>query len=160
MALRELFAERYSDSMRAIGTAATTASSLNPSHQVSVGQHVFRQSHRIELPLEDWWTLEYISIRRMQPLLEAIDDDASSFITVSEMNAFTSARPPTWRFAYYFSLSSQRNIDDDLIASLIGWHTGQSVGSFIPEFLSREERLTSRQDSHSRCSTTPNPSVT
>lgn len=48
---------------------------------------------------DDGWTLEYINGRGVQPLLEAIDDDASSFITVSEMNVFTSTRPLYWRYA-------------------------------------------------------------
>ena len=52
------------------------------------------------LPLnngEDIWALEYISIHRIQPLIEALDDDASSFVTVAEVNAFTANRPADWR---------------------------------------------------------------
>ena len=47
--------------------------------------------------VEDSWALEYINVRLIQPLVEAIDDDASSFITVSELNDFTSSRPKGWR---------------------------------------------------------------
>ena len=46
---------------------------------------------------EDQWTLQYITVLRVQPLIEALDDDVSSFVTVSEANAFTAARPLTWR---------------------------------------------------------------
>ncbi|KAJ6481736.1 hypothetical protein C8R45DRAFT_1002875 [Mycena sanguinolenta] len=44
----------------------------------------------------DEWTLQYISVVRLQPISEAWDDDASGFVTVSETNAFTTARPLDW----------------------------------------------------------------
>jgi hypothetical protein len=43
------------------------------------------------------WALEYIDVRRIQPLIDAIDGDGSSFITVNELNEFTSRRPKEWR---------------------------------------------------------------
>ena len=45
----------------------------------------------------DEWTLEYISVTRLQAIIEAFDDDASGFITVAEVNAFTALKPPEWR---------------------------------------------------------------
>jgi hypothetical protein len=45
----------------------------------------------------DAWAIKYIDVIRLQPILEAIDDDASGFITVTEMNRFTSSRPIDWR---------------------------------------------------------------
>ena len=45
----------------------------------------------------DAWAIKYIDIVRLQPILEAIDDDASGFITIEEMNNFTSSRPIDWR---------------------------------------------------------------
>jgi len=45
----------------------------------------------------DAWAIKYIDIIRLQPILEAIDDDASGFITIGEMNRFTSSRPADWR---------------------------------------------------------------
>jgi len=50
-----------------------------------------------DTPAKDSWALEYINVRLIQPLMEAIDDDASSFVTVSELNDFTSCRPKEWR---------------------------------------------------------------
>jgi hypothetical protein len=44
----------------------------------------------------DFWALEYITIQRVQPIMEALDDDASGFVTIAEVNDFTSARPPDW----------------------------------------------------------------
>lgn len=48
--------------------------------------------------IDDGWSLKYISVLRMQPLLEVLDRDASSWVTVSEVNMFTTARPLNWRF--------------------------------------------------------------
>jgi hypothetical protein len=45
---------------------------------------------------KDEWALEYINIYRIQPLIEALDDDVSSFVTIAEVNAFTAARPENW----------------------------------------------------------------
>ncbi len=45
----------------------------------------------------DAWAIKFIDVTRLQPILEAFDDDASGFITISEMNRFTSSRPVDWR---------------------------------------------------------------
>ena len=49
-----------------------------------------RLAHR---ELQDRWAIEYISLTRVRPVLEAFDDDASGWISVKEANAFTSSRP-------------------------------------------------------------------
>ena len=46
---------------------------------------------------DDAWAIKYIDVMRVQPILEAFDDDASGFITVNEVNRFTSSRPVDWR---------------------------------------------------------------
>ena len=48
---------------------------------------------------EDLWALQYLTISRVQHLMEAFDDDSSSLVSVSEVNAFTNARPKDWRWA-------------------------------------------------------------
>jgi hypothetical protein len=45
----------------------------------------------------DAWAIKYIDVMWVQPILEAFDDDASGFITVTEVNRFTSSRPVDWR---------------------------------------------------------------
>jgi hypothetical protein len=45
----------------------------------------------------DAWAIKYIDVMWVQPILEAFDDDASGFITVTEVNRFTSSRPADWR---------------------------------------------------------------
>jgi hypothetical protein len=44
----------------------------------------------------DAWAIKYIDVMWVQPILEAFDDDASGFITISEVNRFTSSRPVDW----------------------------------------------------------------
>ena len=50
-----------------------------------------------ETPSEDIWALEYITMNKIQPLIEALDDDGSSLVRVNEVNEFTSSRPEGWR---------------------------------------------------------------
>jgi hypothetical protein len=45
----------------------------------------------------DVWAIKFIDLTRLQPILEAFDDDASGFVTISEMNRFTRSRPRDWR---------------------------------------------------------------
>lgn len=49
----------------------------------------------------DGWAVKYINIGRARTIMEAFDDDASGFITVSEVNNFTRSRPLDWRCALF-----------------------------------------------------------
>ncbi|KAJ3981905.1 hypothetical protein F5890DRAFT_1611465 [Lentinula detonsa] len=60
---------------------------------------------------DDCWTHSYINITHVQPILEAIDDDATGFITIKEVNEFTSARPPGWTLPIWIAFWA------------VGWHT-------------------------------------
>ena len=46
---------------------------------------------------EDDWAYSWINTIYLKNILEAIDDDASGFITIPELNRFTSERPKDWR---------------------------------------------------------------
>lgn len=46
---------------------------------------------------QDEWTLEYLDVTRVQPIIEAFDDKALGFIKVAEVNTFTTTRPENWR---------------------------------------------------------------
>ncbi|KAJ7462562.1 hypothetical protein FB451DRAFT_1266995 [Mycena latifolia] len=43
--------------------------------------------------LEDGWAIDYISLARVRPIVEALDDHCSGWISVSEANKFTASRP-------------------------------------------------------------------
>ncbi|KAG6858448.1 hypothetical protein C0993_005724, partial [Termitomyces sp. T159_Od127] len=45
---------------------------------------------------EDAWAVQYVNIRYLQAIAEAIDDDGSGFINIDEVNAFTMMRPEGW----------------------------------------------------------------
>ncbi|KAJ7248435.1 hypothetical protein C8J57DRAFT_1358239 [Mycena rebaudengoi] len=64
----------------------------------------------------DTWALTYINVVRLQPISEAFDDDASGFVTVSEVNAFTASRPMGWSIVHWIVFWS------------IGWH--QSIALY------------------------------
>jgi hypothetical protein len=49
------------------------------------------------------WAIKFIDVSRLQPILEAFDDDASGFITISEMNRFTSSRPADWSLPHWIA---------------------------------------------------------
>lgn len=49
------------------------------------------------LSTEDIWAMQYIDLMHLEPIVEAIDEDASGYITIQEVNRFTSSRPKDWR---------------------------------------------------------------
>ncbi|KAJ7785322.1 hypothetical protein DFH07DRAFT_976101 [Mycena maculata] len=49
----------------------------------------------------DEWALEYINVVRLQPISEAFDDDASGWVTVNEVNEFTTSRPLDWSLPHW-----------------------------------------------------------
>ncbi|KAI0260000.1 hypothetical protein BC834DRAFT_942566 [Gloeopeniophorella convolvens] len=51
----------------------------------------------------DAWAIAFIDVLNLQPILEAFDDDASGFITITEMNRFTSSRPLDWSLPHWVS---------------------------------------------------------
>ncbi|KAF8518842.1 hypothetical protein BU17DRAFT_90643 [Hysterangium stoloniferum] len=59
---------------------------------------------------DDQWALAYINTTRLQPISEAFDDDASGFITLSEVNTFTTSRPMGWSLPHWIAYWA------------VGWH--------------------------------------
>ncbi|TFY62185.1 hypothetical protein EVJ58_g4026 [Rhodofomes roseus] len=58
----------------------------------------------------DAWSLEFISMKWLQSISEAFDDDASGFVTIAEANDFTSSRPTNWslpRWIAYWAVGWQ-----------------------------------------------------
>lgn len=67
----------------------------------------------------DSWVMKYINIGRARSILETVDDDASGFVTVSEVNNFTRSRPRDWRCALS-SLACKGDPLTQLVVSLTG----------------------------------------
>jgi Ca2+-binding EF-hand superfamily protein len=66
---------------------------LTPEHEDTSGKSVAESS--TENP--NAWAIRYINTAQLQRMMEAIDDDASGFISIAEMNRFTNSRPRGWR---------------------------------------------------------------
>ena len=75
LALRDYYMDRSTSETQGAGTG-TIDNSLN----------------------RDAWAIKFIDLTWLQPISEAFDDDASGFITITEVNQFTSSRPADWRF--------------------------------------------------------------
>lgn len=58
----------------------------------------------------DRWALAYFNVARVQPILEAMDDDATGFITTKEINNFTKSIPPGWTLPQWIAYWAE------------GWH--------------------------------------
>ncbi|TFK63874.1 hypothetical protein BDN72DRAFT_802855 [Pluteus cervinus] len=64
------------------------------------------------------WALAYVNVAHVQPILEAIDDDGSGFVSIREVNTFVTSHPLDWtllqRLAFWaagwhISVSSYKN---------------------------------------------------
>jgi hypothetical protein len=52
------------------------------------------------------WALFYIDVVHLDPIVEAIDDDFSGFISIHEANRFAIARPKSWRYGSVPSMTT------------------------------------------------------
>ncbi|KIJ24607.1 hypothetical protein M422DRAFT_274560, partial [Sphaerobolus stellatus SS14] len=59
---------------------------------------------------KDHWALPYMTLSRLQPISESFDDDASGYITPSEVNVFTASRPDHWSLPHWVAYWA------------VGWH--------------------------------------
>ncbi|KAK7471929.1 hypothetical protein VKT23_000034 [Stygiomarasmius scandens] len=64
------------------------------------------QLHPPIMNIRDRWTLKYITLHRVQPLVEDLDPDASGFVTIVEANTFLSAPPEEWSFLHRLAYST------------------------------------------------------
>lgn len=47
---------------------------------------------------DDRWALAYINAAYVQPILEAVDDDGTGFVSIKEVNTFVAERPENWTY--------------------------------------------------------------
>ncbi|KAJ7166649.1 hypothetical protein C8R46DRAFT_1094987 [Mycena filopes] len=57
----------------------------------------------LSVPLPDTWIMAYLQPKRLYYLQQAMDPDCSGFTTISEVNAFTNARPIDWSLPRWIS---------------------------------------------------------
>ncbi|OJT06673.1 hypothetical protein TRAPUB_2476 [Trametes pubescens] len=82
LALHDHFAQKIDDQQRAV------ARGTSPQHPVSES---------------DRWALECLDLMHLQQIIEALDTDASGFITVQEVNNFTTSRPNGWSLLHWLA---------------------------------------------------------
>ncbi|KAJ3559705.1 hypothetical protein NP233_g11198 [Leucocoprinus birnbaumii] len=51
----------------------------------------------------DQWTLDYINVGNVQPIIEVIDDDGTGFISIKEANTFAAERPKGWTLLHWLA---------------------------------------------------------
>lgn len=97
MAIHDHFNEMSGEALKHIYSLTSNAGDASAEDRL---KEIATVAHDVipSMPPEDQWTLEYISVHRVRPLIEALDDDCSSFVSVAEVNAFTSSRPAGWRY--------------------------------------------------------------
>ncbi|KDR67823.1 hypothetical protein GALMADRAFT_129997 [Galerina marginata CBS 339.88] len=52
---------------------------------------------------DDKWALAYINAAYVQPILEAVDDDGTGFVSVKEVNTFVASRPDGWSLPHWIA---------------------------------------------------------
>ncbi|KAF8273628.1 hypothetical protein EI94DRAFT_1795034 [Lactarius quietus] len=85
LALRDHYIEKLATEAESLGEVVPSVGSIENSRNT------------------DAWAIKFIEVTRLQPILEAFDDDASGFITISEMNRFTSSRPREWSLPHWIA---------------------------------------------------------
>ncbi|KAK0496681.1 hypothetical protein EDD18DRAFT_1105041 [Armillaria luteobubalina] len=80
--------------MREIASPASTTESDSEASHIS---------EAIVQPADDQWALPYINLLRIQPLMEAFDDDVSGFVTINEANALCAGRPEDWSLLHWMA---------------------------------------------------------
>jgi hypothetical protein len=69
------------------------------------------------------WAVAHIHIAHVQPILEAIDDDGTGFISINEVNTFAMSRPEGWSLplwiCYWAAGKSFPNLHCELVTHLL-----------------------------------------
>ncbi|KAI0088301.1 hypothetical protein BDY19DRAFT_190628 [Irpex rosettiformis] len=89
---------------------------------------------------EDSWAHHYVDIKYLQPIMDAVDDDGSGHVTITELNRFTEELPTSlgWRYedsVYSVIFSTEHN------SSLTVWLAYWAIGWQISATKYREEIL-------------------
>ncbi|RDX49204.1 hypothetical protein OH76DRAFT_1351074 [Lentinus brumalis] len=61
------------------------------------------QSPGHHLSESDIWAVEQLDLMHLQPVIEALDADASGFVTIQELNQFTNTRPQGWSLPHWLA---------------------------------------------------------
>ncbi|KAF9264173.1 hypothetical protein L218DRAFT_998910 [Marasmius fiardii PR-910] len=96
MALHEYFSAKSRNALVGLHAIANKHEQSSSTEEKANDTRTSAKEALPATPAKDLWSLRFITIHRVQPLIEALDDDGSSYITVKEVNAFTMSRPEGW----------------------------------------------------------------
>jgi hypothetical protein len=98
LALHDYFIEKFQNKggpEEDIYSASPVSSILSPLSSEALGvANLFAARQK---RTDNQWALKYFSLARMQPILEAFDDDGTGFVSLREVNMFSTSRPRDWR---------------------------------------------------------------
>ncbi|TFK64971.1 hypothetical protein BDN72DRAFT_846149 [Pluteus cervinus] len=88
------------------GTPTTPLPPASPhpnTQRNSGGSGSNRKSSAPKKKVDDRWALAYINAAYVQPILEAVDDDGTGFVSVKEVNTFVASRPEGWSLPHWIA---------------------------------------------------------
>ncbi|KIK51733.1 hypothetical protein GYMLUDRAFT_120582, partial [Collybiopsis luxurians FD-317 M1] len=86
LALHDYFEDKLASQKGPVSTSLTSSAAPSSVH-ISSLDDIFK---------DDRWALKYIDVSQVQPILESIDDDATGFISIKEVNTFVASKPSGW----------------------------------------------------------------
>ncbi|KXN81070.1 hypothetical protein AN958_06143 [Leucoagaricus sp. SymC.cos] len=118
LALRDYFTDRFNEST--FPTTPQISATGLPRPSPDDFTHEEPGSETVDNPINpsDRWTLGHLNVTQLQPILEAIDDDGTGFISIKEANTFAIQRPKGWTLlrwlafwakGWHHSLSKYKN---------------------------------------------------
>ncbi|KAJ7762637.1 hypothetical protein B0H16DRAFT_1311844, partial [Mycena metata] len=135
LALNDYYTEKFTVFDTAVAIAESNAGSAPPSPLMSPTSPAVADP---DLPAgakpeDDRWALAYINIAHLQPILEAVDDDGTGFVSIKEANEFALSRPKGWSLLSWVAFWAA------------GWHASVTwYKNRIYNLLSAMMRLTQR----------------
>ncbi|KAF8843364.1 hypothetical protein BDN67DRAFT_924335 [Paxillus ammoniavirescens] len=108
LALHDYFLDKFSDDsldeVEGAVTPMSIPSPLPPDEYIEPGTMLdLALSQQPRSKTDDRWALVYVNVTRIQPILEAFDDDGSGFVSVKEVNTLTSSRPKGWSLPHWLA---------------------------------------------------------
>ncbi|TFK44065.1 hypothetical protein BDQ12DRAFT_593650, partial [Crucibulum laeve] len=90
----------YTDRLNSTDTPTVDRSSLSPLPSPLPSKFSPSTPRRRQ---DDRWALSYINAAYVQPILEAVDDDGTGFVSVKEVNDFVASRPDGWSLPHWIA---------------------------------------------------------
>ncbi|KAJ7151760.1 hypothetical protein C8R43DRAFT_886602, partial [Mycena crocata] len=96
LALNDYYTEKFADVDVAVASAAASVAGSVPGSPLMSPAVADPNPPPDAQPEDDRWALAYINVAHLQPILEAIDDDGTGFVSIREANDFAVSRPAGW----------------------------------------------------------------